>query len=282
MVVDVFGLQNKFMNKKVSVIIPSYNSARYIQEAIDSVLRQTYSSVEVIVIDDGSFDTTHILLKEYINDKKIVYILKENGGPASARNVGIRQATGEFITFLDADDIWEADKLDKQMPLFDDQEVGLVYSDMILFGGRVKNAVHSEGTKGFFRGSVLKQLIENNFISTSSVIVRRSIFDSIGYFNEQRNLIAIEDYDMWLRIAPFYIMEYISEPLVRYRLHDGQISSTKYLSVVRNLIHLHVRLLFKKEYRKYAIISCKKVLYLLRVFILKNLFLLWSKKSIKK
>lgn len=270
------------MNTLVSVVIPTYNSAHYIQEAIDSVLRQTYLPVEIIVVDDGSTDDAREVLKDFIESKKISYILKKNGGPASARNLGIQHSNGEFVAFLDADDIWESDKLEKQMKFFVDSAVGLVYSDMVFFGAKTKNTTHSESTKGFFRGSVARQLIINNFIPTSSVVVRRSIFDSTGYFNEQKDLIAIEDYDMWLRIAPFYIMEYVPESLVHYRLHDAQISSTRYLSVVRNLILLHVRLLFKKGYRKYVIVSFKKILYLTRVLMFRNISSLWLKKSIKK
>lgn len=235
---DAFCSQNKFMKALVSIIIPTYNSAPYIQEAVTSVLQQTYQSIEIIIVDDGSTDGTKQVLADYIKNGGITYIPKENGGPASARNVGIRSARGEFISFLDADDIWGADKLKRQIPLFQDLNVGLVYSDMTFLGAKTKNATHSEGTKGFFRGNVLRQLIMNNFIPTSSVVVRRSVFEKIGLFDEDRRLIAVEDYDLWLKIAHEFNIDFVDEPLVNYRLHENQISKNAN-ATYRKLFYLY-------------------------------------------
>ena len=109
----------------VSVIIPTYNSSQYIKEAIDSVLAQTYKNFEIIVIDDGSTDNTKEVLAPYLS--VIKYIYKNNGGPASARNRGIKEANGEFVAFLDADDVWKPDRLARGVDILDQRpEVGLI------------------------------------------------------------------------------------------------------------------------------------------------------------
>src|SRR5215831_9468158 len=123
----------------VSVVIPTYNNARFLPEALDSLLGQTYRDFELIVVDDGSTDDTLEVLKPYRH--LIRYVRKENGGPASARNLGIRHASGELIAFQDADDIWLPDKLQLQVDyLREHPEVGLVFSGSIFFGTETRNS----------------------------------------------------------------------------------------------------------------------------------------------
>jgi len=215
-------------NNLVSVIIPTYNSANYVKEAVDSVLGQTYKNIGVIVVDDGSTDNTKSILEKYIKSGEIKYIYQDNNGPASARNNGIKKSSGEFIAFLDADDVWLPNKLEKQIKLFENNDVGLVYSDMEFFGGKFKYRHHSEVLKReMFRGYVYGKLIFENFIPTSSIVVRRDVLDDIGLFDEDRELFAIEDYDLWLRITRRYKVDFVNKPLVKYRIHKDKISGSR-------------------------------------------------------
>ena len=201
---------------KVSVIIPTYNSAQYIAEAIESVLAQTYKDYEIIVVDDGSIDNTREVLKPFMD--KIIYVYKENGGQASARNLGIKMSKGEYIAFLDSDDIWLPQKLELQVELLDSRpEVGLVYSDNYRF-------TDDEGIIGLgsqrvqgLSGMVFNSLFLKNFIPTLTVMVRRKCLDDVGLFDESKHIVHSEDYDLWLRIAKKYEIAYIDKPLAKYR-----------------------------------------------------------------
>jgi len=205
----------------VSVIVPTYNSGKYIKETLESVFSQTYSNIEVIVVDDGSADDTKEVLEPYM--RQIKYIHKGNGGPASARNRGIREASGEFIAFLDADDLWLPGKLRTQVNFFNQNngQTGLVHTNVIKMYGdgftkiKLKGDYCAKGPYSLFMG---------NFITNSSVLVRRQCFEALGYFDESKDLIANEDYDMWLRISSKYEIGYIDEPLVIYRFHSQGIS----------------------------------------------------------
>jgi glycosyltransferase involved in cell wall biosynthesis len=236
----------------ISVIIPTYNSARYLKEAIDSVLAQNIQSLEIIVVDDGSTDETEQAVASYAELKKIVYLKKNNGGPASARNFGIKNSTGEFIAFLDADDIWNPDKLAKQMTLFKDPRVGLVYSRRIFLPN---NKLDQER---LYSGFVTKELINNNFITNSSVIIRRAIYNQAGPFREEKRFIAIEDYNFWLRISTLCQFAYSDEGLVYYRTHGNQISNTYYLATIKNIIKLYFGMFFDGRFRHFwGLISFK-------------------------
>lgn len=204
----------------VSVIIPAYNSSRYLVEAIDSVLRQTRPAYEIIVVDDGSTDNTKVALGPFIEQKQIKYVGQRNAGPAAARNRGIELAAGDLIAFLDADDIWLPNKLERQLPLFLDENVGLVYGPRIEFSdGREKTVNLPRPT-----GNIFPLLIKSNFITNSSVIIRRSVLAETGNFDEDRHWQAIEDYELWLRIAARFKISCVAEPVVKYRLHSNQIS----------------------------------------------------------
>jgi len=247
MLAVAFGLQNKFMDKLVSVIIPTYNSAKFIGMAVDSVLNQTYKKNEIIVVDDGSTDETALVLKKYIDSRVVRYFKKSNAGPASARNFGIQKSIGELVAFLDADDFWSPIKLEKQVELFS-TNVGLVYANVSFFnenlvddGGDDDYYYYSSilGNK-FYRGSVYDKLLQNNFIPTSSVIILREAIISIGLFDERKIMISVEDYDMWLRISKKFSIDYYQEPLSSYRIHDNQISK-KGRDTLRKLFFLYLK-----------------------------------------
>jgi len=195
------------MSELVSVIIPVYNCEKYITDAVDSVLAQTHRSIEIIVVDDGSTDKTKEALAAY--GDRIKYIYKENGGPASARNVGIKMSKGQFIAFLDADDMWVENKLEQQ--LIDIDDAGMV-------GSGVK-----PGLPHPVFLSYKELLLKNSFIN-SSVLVKRECFDRVGCFDERPQFKAVEDWDMWLRISKEYKVKLIGQRNVIIRKTSSSIS----------------------------------------------------------
>ena len=203
-------------NPKVSVVIPTYNSARFIVETLESVFAQTYRDYEVIVVDDGSTDNTKEVLKPYMS--RIRYIYKENGGPASARNVGIKNARGEYIAFLDSDDLWLPEKLEKQIRYFEEHpEIGMVFADCIRFGEEVSNTSRND-TKQLISNDMFVNIWWYNIVPTSTVMVKRVCFDKVGLFNESREIEGTEDKEMWLRIARECEVEYLREVVTKYRV----------------------------------------------------------------
>lgn len=209
---------------KISIIIPTYNCGEYILEAIDSALGQTYEDKEVIVVDDGSTDRTRTILDEYVSVGKIKYFYNERAGVAKARNFGLSQADGEMVAFLDADDVWVSNKLEKQVRLFTNSEIGLVYSDMEFFGvGRLVGKRFSDIAK-LRRGRVMDELIDENFISTSTVVARLKLVNKAGGFDEEFSI--GEDYALWLKIARMASIDFSAEALVKYRIHAKQSSKS--------------------------------------------------------
>ena len=223
------------MQPLVTVIIPAYNAGAYLGEAIDSARAQTYSPIEIIVVDDGSTDRTPALLAPYVSANKIKYIYQANAGVASARNAGINAARGKYIAFLDSDDRWQPDKLAKQLPLFADPKVGLVYSDMQCIGA-VTGRYGVTVPRGYHRGRVLPALIKENFIGASTVVARRALLQSAGGFqidSASAILSTVEDYHLWLRLARITNFDYVDEPLALYRVHAGQSSRRAWRTRVR-------------------------------------------------
>jgi len=246
---------------KVSVIIPTYNYGHYIEEAIDSVLAQTYKDYEIIVVDDGSTDNTEEVVSKY--GPKIKYIYQENQGLSAARNTGIKKSNGEYIAILDSDDLWFPWKLEKQMKLFEANSVlGLVYSDGFAFSekGVFDDFLFGENTN-FYRGRVFDKLLLNNFISCPSALVKRDCFNKVGLFDT--SLDACEDWDMWLRISLYYEIDYVNEPLVKHREHKGSMHTKAEMMEeaalkVLNKIFLQKNISFilkRKAYSKIYLIS---------------------------
>jgi len=199
---------------RYSVIIPTYNYAKYLPESLGSALNQTAPPFEIIVVDGGSTDNTPDVIKSYVSDSRIKYIRTENRGVSAARNTGIQLSKSELIAFLDADDIWVHKKLELQLPLFNNPRVGVVYSLRHPFNenGLIEDFEHVK----VFRGPVLPYLMEHNFICLSSAVVKRECFDKAGLFDVR--LSQGEDMHLWLRIAAEgYEFEYVNEALVHYR-----------------------------------------------------------------
>ena len=173
----------------ISVIIPAYNSAGCVGRAIDSVLAQTYPVLEVLVVDDGSTDNTAQVVESYPVPVRL--LRQPNGGPAAARNHGAREAQGEWLALLDADDSWLPQKLERQASFTNKPMVGLVHS---FREGNCESAAIS-GIVSFDR------LWKRNCVTTSSVLLRKSAFEQVGGFDTDRVLIGVEDYHLWLRMA---------------------------------------------------------------------------------
>jgi glycosyltransferase involved in cell wall biosynthesis len=206
----------------VSVVIPTYNRARYVEEALTSVLDQTYDRVEIVVVNDGSTDDTDAVLAQY--RQRIQYIHQPNRGVAAARNRGLAAARGELVAFLDADDVWLPEKLARQVHcLAQDLTVGLVHTDAMYWQAETGSQLlrHAET---YYQGHCYARLFLGNRIVTSSVLLRRECLEKSGIFDEAIRRPTVEDYDLWLRVARVFAFAYIPEPLVLYRVHPGNAS----------------------------------------------------------
>ncbi|WP_299413487.1 glycosyltransferase [Acaryochloris sp. IP29b_bin.148] len=214
---------------KVSVIITTYNSMPYFPETLTSVLRQSFTDFEIIIIDDGSTDQTTTWTSQ-INDPRVKLISQSNQGVSVARNTGISHAQGKYLAFLDGDDLWKTTKLEQQVRLLDDySEIGLVHTWLALIDeqshltGRVMQPVAE--------GEVWQQIIENNMVACSAAMVRRCCLEKVGGFDP--DLLVAEDWDLWIRLAASYPFAVIRKPLVEYRLHT-QSKSKRYPAMVQN------------------------------------------------
>ena len=253
---------------KVSVIIPAYNAMAYLPETVNTVLKQTFEDYEIIIVNDGSTDN----IQEWgsqISDPRIKLINQKNQGPALARNTGIAHSQSQYIAFLDADDLWDAEKLKKQVHVLDTHpEVGLVYTWVV----QVDQSGKSTGRifKNSIEGNVWEQLLERNFLVCGSTpMIRRSCLDEVGEFDPA--LFGTEDNDMWLRIATRYSFKVISEPLVYYRQYPSSVS--KWLQKMEHNIHL---LLEKASAHAPSYLSPTDLERLLnRSYGLKYLYLAW-------
>ncbi|MBI4965986.1 MAG: glycosyltransferase [Desulfomonile tiedjei] len=193
----------------VSVIIPTYNRRSVLERAICSVLSQTFKDFELIVVDDGSQDSTSELLSQFDGKLKAVY--QENHGVSSARNLGIRHAQGELLAFLDSDDEWLPDKLARQTAQFDSAGPWFVcHTDEIWLrdGNQVPQKKYHFKQGGHF----FERALERCLMSPSSVMISRTLLNKVGHFDEE--LTAAEDYDLWLRITAFHEVHFVPEPLV--------------------------------------------------------------------
>jgi glycosyltransferase involved in cell wall biosynthesis len=209
---------------KVSVIIPCFNSQNTIQETIESVLAQTMQDFELIVVDDGSTDDTKQILSDFGN--RVKYLYRENGGQSAARNTGIRAAIGEFVAFVDSDDLWCPDKLEKQIRILEDTTVDWCYCDCLYFCNSDSTSLgkHSDLFYPAKEGWIAKSLLLGNCIASPTPLIRRSIFDQCGLFDESPLFRIGEDWEMWLRIAAQYPVGYRAEVLAKHREHTFSLS----------------------------------------------------------
>ncbi len=235
------------MGKKkplVSVVIPSYNSAEYLAATLDSVLAQkgagSLFQQEIIVVDDGSTDNTQAVVEGY-GERVIYHKIENSGRPAVPRNIGLKKAKGEYVAFLDSDDIWLPAKLKGQIEILNrDPKVILVSSNAekidakgIKMGGLVVIEQLLPREPGY------SELLKNNFICTSATVARRDTLVQMDGFDEKPELKAVEDYELWLRIAAKGKIAYQVSPNVLYRVHDSNISRAGELLATKRLVSVY-------------------------------------------
>ncbi len=240
---------------RISAVIPAYNSAAFIAEAITSIVKQSYVISEIIVVDDGSSDDTFAVIQGL--SATIRYHKQENCGPAAARNQGIKMAQGDWIAFLDADDQWTVDKIKTQLAtLARNPELHLIAGDMaeidqdnnvitpsVLAKHQLLKACLED--QGRPITDALSKLLQKNFIPTGTVLVRRETLLAVGLFNE--NIHYGEDLELWAKIAAYYPISCLPEILMLRRLHNNNatkaselmlIDSIKVLKSLRRVIFL--------------------------------------------
>jgi glycosyltransferase involved in cell wall biosynthesis len=203
----------------VSVVIPAFNSSMYISECIDSVLAQSYKNLEIIVVDDGSSDNTESIVKSY-NETAIRFFSQRNSGSAIARNFAVEKANGEWLAFIDSDDIWHPEKLTSQFSECFDKYWS--HTDYYYLSTLYPEYTRATDFVPKHSGDVFKQLLLENTIATSTVMIRKEIFEEFGGYNP--DLKALQDWDLWLRVAEKYEICYLDIPLMSYRIHSGSVS----------------------------------------------------------
>jgi glycosyltransferase involved in cell wall biosynthesis len=207
----------------VSVNLCCYNGEPFLADTLDSIVRQEYSDWELVIVDDGSTDETPRIVAGYQGHGwPIVYHRQSNEGLGRARNAALALSRGEFIAFIDQDDPWLPAKLRKQIPLFADERVGLVYSDahVVNTDGRVTGLFSHADARRLVRGNPRDSLLAfGGFFSVSTAVVRKSVIDKVGGFESTLNF--VEDTDMWFRIAERWMFECCAEPLATYRIHPN-------------------------------------------------------------
>jgi len=206
-------------NPLVSVIIPNYNYGHFLAQTVDSVLAQTYENVEIIVVDDGSTDDSARVLDGY--GEKIRWYRQANKGVSEARNRGIAESKGEILAFLDSDDVWLSQKIEKQVEVFQaDANVGLVHCCYVDFGndGRLLEE-HLEGLAGSVAEEMIRYQRAVIIGGGSAVAVRRSVYEAVGGFDQ--TVAPAEDWEFYFRAARRYKVGFVPEILMKYRQHGG-------------------------------------------------------------
>ena len=214
----------------VSVIMPTYNHARFIGKAVESVLGQSYPDLELIVVDNHSKDATEEIVRSF-GDARVKYVkFFNNGVIAASRNHGLRLAGGEFSAFIDSDDLWLPAKLEKQAAaLGSDPGAAMVYSRYRTIAGETVSGPVLPKDGRCPGGEIFRDIYLRHFIACSGVLVRREVLDRTGFFDEAPALTAAEDTDLWLRVAAEgRILCASEEPLFLYRVHAGNASGGRW------------------------------------------------------
>ena len=230
--------------KKISVVVPIYNSGLFISETINSIVNQTFKPFEILIIDDGSTDNSCKIVSEIIvnNNKEInIKLIKgTHNGPGSARNIGIVNASSEWIAFLDSDDFWYENKLQEVVNVINENNTHSFFchnEHLVKSGFDNKVLDYSRNYKK--EKSFSRQLYNYNLFSTSAVVCLKNDLLKVGGFDE--NLSSAQDYDLWLKMSDFINPFFIKKTLGVYTVRDGNISSRNYFKRLKNIIHVKIR-----------------------------------------
>jgi len=212
----------------VSVVMPTYNHAAFIGEAIRSVLAQTDGDFELIIVDNYSEDDTESIVRGF-DDPRIEYLkFSNNGIIAASRNAALKRARGRFIAFLDSDDTWTADKIETQLEyLKANPNAALVCGSLVTRWGHELFNMAAEPSTAVLSGFSYDWLLDCNFIFCSSVMVRREVLDEVGLFDEEPGMVSSEDWDLWLRIARRYRLTLLPKQSGSYRIHASNVSADR-------------------------------------------------------
>ena len=218
----------------VSVIIPAYNHEKYIIDCLKSVINQTYSNIQIIVINDGSTDSTERVIKEFINstNSNINFISKRNEGICKTLNKGLNIAKGKYISCLASDNMFAPQMIEKEVEFMENNKsIGLVYTDAYFINfNKITNKKYTDYKqiikkcfrKGIQNKDIYEILLTDDIILASSTLIKKECFEVLGPFDET---LKAEDYDMWFRITKEYPIGFIDEPLCYYRIHDMNVSN---------------------------------------------------------
>jgi len=205
----------------VSVVTATYNMGRYVAEAVDSVLGQTYPAVQAVVVDDGSTDDTADVLARYADDARVKIVRQANAGQTVAKNRGLAACDGVYVGFCDADNAWLPDKLAVQVPLLESRaEPVVVYGDVQFMDGEGRDIPTPRPQRP--SGRITGRLLRDNFVPFNTCVLPRATLEEFGGFDESLSM-AI-DYDLWLRISTRYEFVHVDRVLARYRTWSGQMS----------------------------------------------------------
>lgn len=225
----------------VSVVIATYNMGQYLPLAVESVLNQEWSNLEVIVVDDGSTDDTLVVMRKFAIDPRVKYIRTENQGQPKAKNRGISEARGQFIGFCDADDIWQPQKLTTQMPHFCEPRVGVVYTD-VSYVDPLSMPLSKACSVHRYEGKITDKLLIKNFIPFGTAVMRKECVQRSGMFDE--TLPMGIDWDLWLRYSVDWHFKYEPTKTYVYRIWQGQMSKN-YRGRYDNAIRILTKFLSK-------------------------------------
>lgn len=207
----------------ISVVIPTYNRAKTIKRAIDSVLNQTYSNIEIIIVDDSSTDNTSEIIGDYNNEKIKYHKLEKNSGACAARNIGIQMASGKYIAFQDSDDEWVKEKLEKQIKTLKKTNTKVTFCALNYMqdGKKTGKKIPDIDVNKF--KNMTKELLKENFISTQTILGEKSVFDEIKF---DEALPRFQDWDLAIRISKLYKISYLDEALVNLYIQKDSITKS--------------------------------------------------------
>ena len=224
------------MVNKVSIILPCYNGAPWVDNTVRSIMVQTFKNFELLIIDDGSTDNSEETIAPFLCDKRVRYIYQNNKGFSRAINSGIKASSGELIGFIGQDDLWAPNKLELQIKYLSKHlDIDLLFSDYYSIDsqGQILREIKASVPAFHTRQEVITRLFLENFIGFETVLIKRKCFDEVGFFDER--MTAFSDHDMWLRIAKSFNIEgYIDLPLVKKREHKLQLSKARIEQVLKD------------------------------------------------